>query len=347
MAGVTSHGSERVLRGTGGVGPSTVIVTTKYCMRASRKGLSGSRTMSLVLKGGRGKGVIRMLRRCRRRRAGRGRILGVGRAGRCRRLTVSRATRRMHTCVGIRSNYGRFYACYVVPCTENHIEDHGVTRMVSRIRTLTTGKCGRIILAKVRLDSCNMSFPTRRGRALLSLVQTMRRMRKVRQVHLNSLRPKVVARRFIRDVTTLPGVYPRFRLSLRDKYSAALRQVGHECEDTRCTRGYKLLEGCLKGPTLAASIVINFPVRARRSFRSSCSFMRDVRFCRARVFGCSHHRKAGTTTVSKRLARTRGTIEDSGVLTLGRRRTGRCRGSVLNNRLGMLLRRRMRVGKRR
>lgn len=341
MAGVTSEGSERVLRGTGGVGPRTVIITANYCMRANNRGLRGSRTVSLILKGGRGVGVIRTLTRCTRGGPNRNsRIVGVGRAGRCRRLSVSRATRRMETCVGIRSKYGRFYACYVVPCTENHIEDQGVRDILGRIHTLTRGKCGRIILAKVRLDSCKISFPRRGGRALLSLVHTIRRVRKVEHVHLKSLRPKVIAERFTRKVTTLPGMYPRFRLSLRDNYSRALREVGHECEDKRCERHYRLLERICKGPTLAASIVMNFPRRSRRRFQGSCSFISDVHFCRARVFGCSEERKAGTTTVSKRLARTRGSFHDRGVVRLRRHRTKSCRGSVLNGGLRMLVRRR-------
>lgn len=363
IAGVTSHGSERVLRQTEGVGPSTIIITTKYCIRTGRGRVRISSYVSVILNGGGGRGLVRTLRRCREargtsygmardrggtggRRGSEGTRVGVRRvkgAGRCRGLRLAGPKSRAETCVGIRSKYGRFYACYVVPCTHKEIHDHSVRSILSRMHALTSGKCGRIMLAKVRLDSCKVSFS---GRCrLLRLVQTIRRVSKVREVHLNSLRPKVVARRFTRKVTGLPGVYPRFRLSLRDKYSTALGHVGHECADDRCTRGYRLLEGCFPGPTLAASIVIKFPKRARRRFGRSCSFISDVSFCRARVFGCSHHRKAGTTIVPSRMSRRVGTGEDTRLVRLNRGGHTTCRRDFRKGRIRILIRRSLRLGK--
>ncbi len=320
MATTNTRGSHRTVDEYVHRGPSTVITMANYLTRARTSGVGTVGKMSIIYKGGRGNELLSLIRRTV---GGGTRIISynsvVGTS--FRRVTLTARRDQVHTGIGVRSKYDGCYTCYVVPCTEKEIHSQDVRGVRRRIHLLTGGNCKRVILANVRVNSCNESVSG--GIALVSMVREIYTIRNMGQIHLNSLRPIMVAPSFMGQTGTLGGLYPRFRVSLRDNYGRALGEVGHRCATRRCCGTIALLERDLRSATVAASLVINFPKRARRRFGGSCSFYGGANFTRVRVFGCSMEQNAETRGLPGRIDGTMGSREDKGVLTL----THRVRGS--------------------
>lgn len=203
--------------------------------------------------------------------------------------------------MGVVFKYGGFYDCYVMPCMHKHREDHSPGTVVHRVRHLMTSNIMRIVLLKRGIGSCKGGL--RRPVAFTRLLRRVRGVRKLREVHFVASRPGSLSSRLVRIVDGSGGVYGRLRLPIRSKDDQVLGLVGHRCSGRRCLTLTRGVHGTIPSVSLAASVVINFPNRARRSFRRALSIMEGIHCSDTFAFVCSGHAKAPTTMVRSRVPR--------------------------------------------
>lgn len=115
IAGANSGGDHRMVEETVEGGPSTIVYMANYCTRASPTRVVTVPNISVIINARSQMGVLRCVRRCGRRQRPVGNIKGVVGGHICRRLSIPTFASQAHTSLGVRRNYGGFYAFYVVP----------------------------------------------------------------------------------------------------------------------------------------------------------------------------------------------------------------------------------------
>lgn len=334
IATATSRGAHRGVEGFGHHRPSSIIVLANYVPRTFPRTTTRLRRTSVIFNGGGSNSVLSVVGECGLRR---GEVIGVRRRranSRFHRYSVSGFGREIHTFIGVRSKYSEFYSCYVVPGDENEIESGSPRRLEGSVGMLTRGNVGRVILMNVGLSTCNGN----RSFGVISTIGVYTRASKVLQIHLNDLRPSRVASGVVSRLTGVSGFYPRFRVSLRDKYSGALGSVGERCDTTRCTGLYSGLHTTFSSTSVAASIVINFGRRDRDSFGRDLRFIGEVNFRGIRIFPCSRHANATTSHHNSSISGRRGRQHTTVVTTRARGVHRRCFRDLVNGGIGILFR---------
>lgn len=316
IARVTSGGYHRTVRQLIGRRPNTFIIIANYCTRLGPNSITGVRKISIILNTRRGGSLLRCLNSLRGRRKKR---TCAATAGSVHSFTPS-YSQNSHAqfFLGIRSNYSCFYSCYAVPFT--HKQDHGnaVTSLIRRTQRTTTRNKGRVILAKIGVNS----FKGSAKRAFFSLMGTLSQIRNVRHCHVSSVRPGLLASRVVRCMSHSHDFVPRFRVPLRSNDSRILRLVHHHCKARLFTSGVTGVGRIVPSTFVNISIVMNAQNRATKCFRGTCRFVRKLSIARLRIFDCSRHPKARTLGVSRIIAPRRGRRQDRHLLTLSSRGAG-------------------------
>lgn len=195
--------------------------------------------------------------------------------------------------------------------------DHRPRTVVRRVGNLMTSNIARIVLLKRGIGSCKGAL--RRPIAFTRLLGRIRTVRKLGEVHFVASRPGSLSSRLVQAVTRDGGIYRRLRLPVRSKDDQVLGVVGHRCSGRGCLRLMTGVHGTMPSVSLAASVVMNFPKRARRSFRSALSIIRGYSFSSTFAFVCSGEDNAPTTGVRGRMPRSMMGSHFSHLLTLIRR----------------------------
>ncbi len=117
MARVDSHGAHRTIRHFGGRDPGTIVILANYVIRTFDSSTGVLASTSVVVNGASVAGAIGTMASFLRGHGPFFRILPRREGRTFGAPSVRDFTRHAHTCVGVRSNYSHFYACYVVPAT--------------------------------------------------------------------------------------------------------------------------------------------------------------------------------------------------------------------------------------
>lgn len=126
------------------------------------------------------------------------------------------------------------------------------------------------------------------------LLSQMSRVSSDMHFQFASPRPGSFPSRLLCLVHSHSGVYGRVRLPTRDKDSAILRHVQHNCAQRTCLSLITRVQDVLPGMSLSDSFVSKFYKRSRRSRLRAMRLVRTIKFSVTCVFTCDVQREAVT-----------------------------------------------------
>lgn len=194
-------------------------------------------------------------------------------------------------------NYGGAYAFYVIPAAHNGRRSHHPNSVLTRVHQYISRNTGRIALLNRGIGSFNCNVNSQC--TFSGLLQTYKSVRKLRHIHFASPRPTTFASSIVTTVTRAPGIVRRLRVPLRSNSSGVLHTVHHSCHSTGFLSVLHGIHRTVPSTRVDASVVIKFPNRASRSFRTAVSIIHRTEFRSTFAFRCSPHPKAPTTRVRR------------------------------------------------
>lgn len=216
-------------------------------------------------------------------------------------LRLETVTEKTRAYIKIQDGCNQFCSYCIIPFARGRIRSRSDEDVLEEVTQLTEQGYQEIVLTGIHLSSYGFERFGEKERfelvipgqlpPLLTLIQKLSQIPKLRRIRLGSLEPRIITEEFA-SALAQTKVCPHFHLSLQSGCDATLERMNRRYDTARYTKSVEILRRAFEHPAITTDVIVGFPGETEEEFDQTVRFIKKTAFAQMHIFRYS--RRQGT-----------------------------------------------------
>ena len=260
-------------------------------------------------------------------------------------MRLASPVERCRAFIKIQDGCNQFCSYCIIPHARGRVRSRQPEETLSEIRTLAEEGYQEFVITGIHLSSYGSDWEepdgiSRAGRFypqhLLTLLQKISEIPKVRRIRLGSLEPRIVTEAFAKALADIPKLCPHFHLSLQSGCDATLKRMNRHYTTEEYAAGAEYLRKYFEHPAITTDVIVGFPGETEEEFQASSAFLEKTSFFEMHVFKYSRRQHTPAATMPEQLTEAQKAARSEALLALTGRQSEEFRRYYIGQKVEVL-----------
>lgn len=212
----------------------------------------------------------------------------------------------------VQDGCNQFCSYCIIPYARGRVRSNRISQVVKEVTRLAENGYQEIVLTGIHLSSYGIDH----GENLLSLIQKVHEVDKIRRIRLGSLEPNIMTEEFCTGLLMLPKVCAHFHLSLQSGCDETLKRMNRKYDTASFAQKCALLRNIFEHPAITTDVIVGFPGETQEEFEKTFRFLEQIRFYEMHVFKYSVRKGTKAAAMEHQVSEERKAARSAALLEL-------------------------------
>ncbi|MBR4026860.1 MAG: tRNA (N(6)-L-threonylcarbamoyladenosine(37)-C(2))-methylthiotransferase MtaB, partial [Lachnospiraceae bacterium] len=219
--------------------------------------------------------------------------------------------------IKVQDGCNQFCSYCIIPYARGRVRSRKIDSVLEEVNRLAQNGYQEIVLTGIHLSSYGIDRED--GQNLLSLIQEIHKIEKIKRIRLGSLEPKIVTDAFVSELSKLEKVCPHFHLSLQSGCDATLQRMNRKYTTAEYEQGCQILRKYFENPAITTDVIVGFPGETEEEFATTKEFLERIHFYEMHIFKYSKREGTRAAVMKQQVSEQIKTVRSSELLALEQR----------------------------
>ena len=219
-------------------------------------------------------------------------VLDIAHTHEYERLHLDRLGGHTRAFIKVQDGCNQFCSYCIIPYTRGRVRSRRPEDIEHEVRGIAEAGYKEIVLTGIHLSSYGVDFKDEQQENLLTLIKRLDQIPGIERLRLGSLEPRIVTRKFAKELARLRTICPHFHLSLQSGCDATLKRMNRRYNAAEYQACCEILREEFDNPAITTDVIVGFPGETEEEFAETERFLKAIHFYEMHIF--KYSRRAGT-----------------------------------------------------
>lgn len=337
VTNIADRKSRQMLHKAKKMNPDAVVVATGCYVQTDEGKLEKDEAVDLVLGNNQKKNIVEVLAEYEEAHQRQAHIIKINQTKEYEELEISRTAEHVRAYIKVQDGCNQFCTYCIIPYARGRVRSREKENILREVHKLAKAGYKEVVLTGIHLSSYGVDFPEDKRETLLSLIQAVNEVERIRRIRLGSLEPGIVTEEFAKELSSMPKVCPHFHLSLQSGCDTTLERMNRRYRSTEYKEKCEILRKYFKNPALTTDVIVGFPMETEEDFQASYDFVKEIHFYETHIFKYSRRHGTKAAAMQGQLTEAEKGVRSDKMLELHQIRATEYENSLLGQTLEVLL----------
>lgn len=292
VTNVADRKSRQMLHRAKKMNPSAAVVAVGCYVQAAGAELKKDEAVDLIVGNNQKKDLVRILDDYFADHENSGEILDIGHSQEYEELHIRRIADHTRAFIKVQDGCNQFCSYCIIPYTRGRVRSRRPEDIEHEVRGIAEAGYKEIVLTGIHLSSYGVDFKDEQQENLLTLIKRLDQIPGIERLRLGSLEPRIVTRKFAKELARLRTICPHFHLSLQSGCDATLKRMNRRYNAAEYQACCEILREEFDNPAITTDVIVGFPGETEEEFAETERFLKAIHFYEMHIF--KYSRRAGT-----------------------------------------------------
>ena len=292
VTNVADRKSRQMLHRAKKMNPSAAVVAVGCYVQAAGAELKKDEAVDLIVGNNQKKDLVQILDDYFADHENSGEILDIGHSQEYEELHIRRIADHTRAFIKVQDGCNQFCSYCIIPYTRGRVRSRRPEDIEHEVRGIAEAGYKEIVLTGIHLSSYGVDFKDEQQENLLTLIKRLDQIPGIERLRLGSLEPRIVTRKFAKELARLRTICPHFHLSLQSGCDATLKRMNRRYNAAEYQACCEILREEFDNPAITTDVIVGFPGETEEEFAETERFLKAIHFYEMHVF--KYSRRAGT-----------------------------------------------------
>lgn len=292
VTNVADRKSRQMLHRAKKMNPSAAVVAVGCYVQAAGAELKKDEAVDLIVGNNQKKDLVQILDDYFADHENSGEILDIGHSQEYEELHIRRIADHTRAFIKVQDGCNQFCSYCIIPYTRGRVRSRRPEDIEHEVRGIAEAGYKEIVLTGIHLSSYGVDFKDEQKENLLTLIKRLDQIPGIERLRLGSLEPRIVTRKFAKELARLRTICPHFHLSLQSGCDATLKRMNRRYNAAEYQACCEILREEFDNPAITTDVIVGFPGETEEEFAETERFLKAIHFYEMHIF--KYSRRAGT-----------------------------------------------------
>ena len=292
VTNVADRKSRQMLHRAKKMNPSAAVVAVGCYVQAAGAELKKDEAVDLIVGNNQKKDLVQILDDYFTDHENSGEILDIGHSQEYEELHIRRIADHTRAFIKVQDGCNQFCSYCIIPYTRGRVRSRRPEDIEREVRGIAEAGYKEIVLTGIHLSSYGVDFKDEQKENLLTLIKRLDQIPGIERLRLGSLEPRIVTRKFAKELARLRTICPHFHLSLQSGCDATLKRMNRRYNAAEYQACCEILREEFDNPAITTDVIVGFPGETEEEFAETERFLKAIHFYEMHIF--KYSRRAGT-----------------------------------------------------
>ena len=292
VTNVADRKSRQMLHRAKKMNPSAAVVAVGCYVQAAGAELKKDEAVDLIVGNNQKKDLVQILDDYFADHENSGEILDIGHSQEYEELHIRRIADHTRAFIKVQDGCNQFCSYCIIPYTRGRVRSRRPEDIEREVRGIAEAGYREIVLTGIHLSSYGVDFKDEQKENLLTLIKRLDQIPGIERLRLGSLEPRIVTRKFAKELARLRTICPHFHLSLQSGCDATLKRMNRRYNAAEYQACCEILREEFDNPAITTDVIVGFPGETEEEFAETERFLKAIHFYEMHIF--KYSRRAGT-----------------------------------------------------
>lgn len=292
VTNVADRKSRQMLHRAKKMNPSAAVVAVGCYVQAAGAELKKDEAVDLIVGNNQKKDLVQILDDYFADHENSGEILDIGHSQEYEELHIRRIADHTRAFIKVQDGCNQFCSYCIIPYTRGRVRSRRPEDIEHEVRGIAEAGYKEIVLTGIHLSSYGVDFKDEQQENLLTLIKRLDQIPGIERLRLGSLEPRIVTRKFAKELARLRTICPHFHLSLQSGCDATLKRMNRRYNAAEYQACCEILREEFDNPAITTDVIVGFPGETEEEFAETERFLKAIHFYEMHIF--KYSRRAGT-----------------------------------------------------
>jgi len=292
VTNVADRKSRQMLHRAKKMNPSAAVVAVGCYVQAAGAELKKDEAVDLIVGNNQKKDLVQILDDYFTDHENSGEILDIGHSQEYEELHIRRIADHTRAFIKVQDGCNQFCSYCIIPYTRGRVRSRRPEDIEHEVRGIAEAGYKEIVLTGIHLSSYGVDFKDEQQENLLTLIKRLDQIPGIERLRLGSLEPRIVTRKFAKELARLRTICPHFHLSLQSGCDATLKRMNRRYNAAEYQACCEILREEFDNPAITTDVIVGFPGETEEEFAETERFLKAIHFYEMHIF--KYSRRAGT-----------------------------------------------------
>ena len=292
VTNVADRKSRQMLHRAKKMNPSAAVVAVGCYVQAAGAELKKDEAVDLIVGNNQKKDLVQILDDYFTDHENSGEILDIGHSQEYEELHIRRIADHTRAFIKVQDGCNQFCSYCIIPYTRGRVRSRRPEDIEHEVRGIAEAGYKEIVLTGIHLSSYGVDFKDEQKENLLTLIKRLDQIPGIERLRLGSLEPRIVTRKFAKELARLRTICPHFHLSLQSGCDATLKRMNRRYNAAEYQACCEILREEFDNPAITTDVIVGFPGETEEEFAETERFLKAIHFYEMHIF--KYSRRAGT-----------------------------------------------------
>ena len=292
VTNVADRKSRQMLHRAKKMNPSAAVVAVGCYVQAAGAELKKDEAVDLIVGNNQKKDLVQILDDYFADHENSGEILDIGHSQEYEELHIRRIADHTRAFIKVQDGCNQFCSYCIIPYTRGRVRSRRPEDIEHEVRGIAEAGYKEIVLTGIHLSSYGVDFKDEQQENLLTLIKRLDQIPGIERLRLGSLEPRIVTRKFAKELARLRTICPHFHLSLQSGCDATLKRMNRRYNAAEYQACCEILREEFDNPAITTDVIVGFPGETEEEFAETERFLKTIHFYEMHIF--KYSRRAGT-----------------------------------------------------
>lgn len=292
VTNVADRKSRQMLHRAKKMNPSAAVVAVGCYVQAAGAELKKDEAVDLIVGNNQKKDLVEILDDYFADHENSGEILDIGHSQEYEELHIRRIADHTRAFIKVQDGCNQFCSYCIIPYTRGRVRSRRPEDIEREVRGIAEAGYKEIVLTGIHLSSYGVDFKDEQKENLLTLIKRLDQIPGIERLRLGSLEPRIVTRKFAKELASLRTICPHFHLSLQSGCDATLKRMNRRYNAAEYQACCEILREEFDNPAITTDVIVGFPGETEEEFAETERFLKAIHFYEMHIF--KYSRRAGT-----------------------------------------------------
>ena len=292
VTNVADRKSRQMLHRAKKMNPSAAVVAVGCYVQAAGAELKKDEAVDLIVGNNQKKDLVQILDDYFTDHENSGEILDIGHSQEYEELHIRRIADHTRAFIKVQDGCNQFCSYCIIPYTRGRVRSRRPEDIEHEVHGIAEAGYKEIVLTGIHLSSYGVDFKDEQKENLLTLIKRLDQIPGIERLRLGSLEPRIVTRKFAKELARLRTICPHFHLSLQSGCDATLKRMNRRYNAAEYQACCEILREEFDNPAITTDVIVGFPGETEEEFAETERFLKAIHFYEMHIF--KYSRRAGT-----------------------------------------------------
>ena len=284
VTNVADRKSRQMLHRAKKMNPSAAVVAVGCYVQAAGAELKKDEAVDLIVGNNQKKDLVQILDDYFTDHENSGEILDIGHSQEYEELHIRRIADHTRAFIKVQDGCNQFCSYCIIPYTRGRVRSRRPEDIEHEVRGIAEAGYKEIVLTGIHLSSYGVDFKDEQQENLLTLIKRLDQIPGIERLRLGSLEPRIVTRKFAKELARLRTICPHFHLSLQSGCDATLKRMNRRYNAAEYQACCEILREEFDNPAITTDVIVGFPGETEEEFAETERFLKAIHFYEMHIF---------------------------------------------------------------